>query len=118
MARRPRRRNPRRDRPREPAADTTGEGAGRALRNPPAADDRPRDGTGIEGELPPEEDGVLMDVRPGYKQTEVGVIPENWEVKSFAQLFAFRNGVNADKRSYGRGIRFVNVLEPITYSHL
>jgi type I restriction enzyme S subunit len=59
-----------------------------------------------------------MDVRPGYKLTEVGVIPENWEVKTFAQLFAFRNGVNADKRSYGRGLRFVNVLEPITYSHL
>jgi type I restriction enzyme, S subunit len=59
-----------------------------------------------------------MDVRAGYKQTEVGVIPENWEVKTFAQLFAFRNGVNADRRSYGRGIRFINVLEPITYSHL
>jgi type I restriction enzyme S subunit len=57
-------------------------------------------------------------VKPGYKQTKVGVIPENWEVKTFAQLFAFRNGVNADKHAYGQGIRFVNVLEPITYSHL
>ena len=57
-------------------------------------------------------------MKPGYKQTEVGVIPEDWEVKTFAQLFAFRNGVNADKESYGEGIRFVNVLEPITFSHL
>jgi type I restriction enzyme S subunit len=59
-----------------------------------------------------------MEVRPGYKQTEVGVIPEDWEVKTFVELFAFRNGVNADKDSYGQGIRFINVLEPITYSHL
>ena len=57
-------------------------------------------------------------MRPGYKQTEVGVIPEEWEVKPFAELFAFRNGVNADKDSYGQGVRFINVLEAITYSHL
>ena len=38
----------------------------------------PRDGAGIQGELPPEEDGVLVEVRPGYKQTEVGSIPEDW----------------------------------------
>jgi type I restriction enzyme S subunit len=54
----------------------------------------------------------------GYKQTEVGVIPEEWDVKSFAELFEFRNGVNADKASYGQGVLFVNVLEPITYSHI
>ena len=57
-------------------------------------------------------------MKPGYKQTEVGVIPEEWKVKPFAELFAFRNGVNADKAAYGQGIRFINVLEPITYSHI
>ena len=29
-----------------------------------------------------EQDGVLMEVKPGYKQTEVGVIPEDWDVHS------------------------------------
>ena len=29
-----------------------------------------------QGEPPPGKDGVLMEVKPGYKQTEVGVIPE------------------------------------------
>ncbi|MBI5895449.1 MAG: restriction endonuclease subunit S [Desulfobacterales bacterium] len=48
----------------------------------------------------------------------MGVIPEDWEVKSFGELFEFRNGVNADKASYGQGVRFINVLEPITYSHI
>ena len=59
-----------------------------------------------------------MEVKPGYKQTDVGVIPEDWELKPFSELFAFRNGVNADKASYGQGVRFINVLEPITYSHI
>jgi len=59
-----------------------------------------------------------MELKRGYKQTEVGVIPEEWKVKLFAELFAFRNGVNADKAAYGQGVRFINVLEPITYSHI
>jgi type I restriction enzyme, S subunit len=59
-----------------------------------------------------------MEVRPGYKQTEAGVFPEDWSTESFGKLFAFSNGVNADKHAYGQGLRFVNVLEPITYSHL
>lgn len=59
-----------------------------------------------------------MDVRPGYKQTEVGVLPADWQVLTLGALFAFSNGVNADKAAYGSGVRFVNVLEPITHSHL
>ena len=27
-----------------------------------------------------------MEVKPGYKQTEVGVIPEEWEVKPLASI--------------------------------
>ena len=41
----------------------------------------PRGRAGGQGEPPPGKDGVLMEVKPGYKQTEVGVIPEDWEVK-------------------------------------
>ncbi len=59
-----------------------------------------------------------MGVRPGYEKTEAGIIPEGWEEKSFGHLFEFRNGVNADKASYGQGVPFINVLEPITYSHI
>ncbi|WP_440945308.1 restriction endonuclease subunit S [Methanosarcina sp. T3] len=55
-------------------------------------------------------------IPPGYKQTEVGVIPEDWKVKPMAELFTFQNGVNADKSSYGSGIPFINVLEVITHS--
>jgi len=31
-------------------------------------------------------------VKPGYKQTEVGVIPEDWEAKKLGQLASFRTG--------------------------
>ena len=27
-----------------------------------------------------------MELKPGYKQTEVGVIPEDWEVKHLANV--------------------------------
>jgi type I restriction enzyme S subunit len=57
-------------------------------------------------------------VRPGYKQTELEEIPAEWELKPFRDLFTFQNGVNADKAAYGRGVQFINVLEPITYSHI
>ena len=59
-----------------------------------------------------------MELRAGYKQTEVGVIPEDWGIAPFADLLEFRNGVNADKRAYGRGLPFINVLEVITKGHL
>jgi type I restriction enzyme S subunit len=59
-----------------------------------------------------------MEVRPGYKRTDVGVIPEDWDLKPLADLFTFQNGVNADKSAYGSGIAFINVLEVITNSIL
>ncbi len=59
-----------------------------------------------------------MEVRPGYRQSEIGVLPQDWDDELFGNLFTFSNGVNADKNAYGKGLRFINVLEPITYSHL
>ena len=59
-----------------------------------------------------------MEVRLGYRKTEIGVLPADWAVKPLGELFTFKNGVNADKRAYGTGVRFVNVLETITHSHL
>ncbi len=43
---------------------------------------------------------------------------EPWLRVRLGDLFDFRNGVNADKRAYGRGIQFINVLEVITRPHL
>jgi type I restriction enzyme S subunit len=57
-------------------------------------------------------------MKAAIKQTELGAIPEAWDVTTFGTLFAFTNGINADKTAYGKGIPFINVLEPITYSHI
>jgi type I restriction enzyme, S subunit len=59
-----------------------------------------------------------MDMMAGYQQTEVGVIPGDWEVHSLRRILTFRNGFNAKKSAYGSGTPFINVLEIITTSHL
>ena len=33
-----------------------------------------------------------MSLKPGYKQTEIGVIPEDWEVKGLLDVCAFKSG--------------------------
>ena len=57
-----------------------------------------------------------MEVKPGYKQTEVGVIPEEWEVKPLRRTCAafIDNGVArlANERSVsGDGVPFINVSD-------
>jgi type I restriction enzyme S subunit len=59
-----------------------------------------------------------MELKPGYKQTEIGVIPEDWELFRLSELLDFKNGVNADKQAYGEGVPFINVLEAITHTHV
>ena len=34
-----------------------------------------------------------MELRPGYKQTEVGVIPEDWEVSPLLNVSKIRTGI-------------------------
>ncbi len=57
-------------------------------------------------------------VNKGYKQTKIGIIPEDWELIQLEHLFEFKNGVNADKGSYGKGIKFINVMEVINNNKL
>ena len=38
-----------------------------------------------------------MELKPGYKQTEVGVIPEEWEIKKLGQITAYTNGKAHEK---------------------
>jgi type I restriction enzyme S subunit len=39
----------------------------------------------------------FTDATTGYKQTEVGEIPEDWEVKAFGNLFDFNGGLSASR---------------------
>jgi type I restriction enzyme S subunit len=38
-----------------------------------------------------------MEVTPGYKQTEVGLIPEHWQLKPLGDLFRFSGGFSASR---------------------
>src|SRR5689334_15990386 len=65
---------------------------GRTLRHAAAATDRrsrsPRRSRGRT----PEEDGGGMEVKAGYKQTEVGVIPEDWELELLGNVGRWFSG--------------------------
>jgi type I restriction enzyme S subunit len=49
-----------------------------------------------------------MELKPGYKQTEVGVIPEDWDVKTLGNIGAVIRGASprpkSDKRYYGGNV--------------
>ncbi len=60
----------------------------------------------MQGECAFEEDGVRMVItaqntklKPGYKQTEVGVIPEDWEAKTFGEVMTgFASGATPSRK--------------------
>lgn len=51
------------------------------------------------------------EVPAGYKRTEAGVIPIDWEAVSLGELFAFKNGLNKEKRFFGNGTPIVNYMD-------
>ena len=52
-----------------------------------------------------------MELKPGYKQTEVVVIPEDWEIISLGDIFTFKNGLNKGKEYFGHGTPIVNYMD-------
>lgn len=52
-----------------------------------------------------------MELKAGYKQTEVGVIPIDWEVKSLGDIGAFKNGINKSFEDFGFGFPFANLMD-------
>ncbi|MBI5290327.1 MAG: restriction endonuclease subunit S [Chloroflexi bacterium] len=59
-----------------------------------------------------------MEVRPGYKQTEVGVIPEDWNAVPLGDLGKFKNGINKNRESFGYGSPFVNLMDVFGVSRI
>jgi type I restriction enzyme S subunit len=50
-------------------------------------------------------------MKSGYKQTEVGVIPDDWEALQLEQIGVFKNGINKSKEAFGAGFPFVNLMD-------
>lgn len=47
----------------------------------------------------------------GYKLSPVGVIPEDWEVIRLGSVLRFKNGLNKEKKYFGKGIPIVNYMD-------
>lgn len=46
-----------------------------------------------------------------YKNTSVGKIPVDWEVKKLGDIGDFKNGINKDKEDFGYGYPMVNLMD-------
>ena len=49
----------------------------------------------------PDRNGVKVE----YKQTEVGVIPDDWNVIPIGKIFEFKNGLNKAKGILGKELQ-------------
>ncbi len=46
-----------------------------------------------------------------FKQTELGLIPSDWELKTLGEIFEFKNGLNKEKEFFGYGTPIVNYMD-------
>ncbi len=73
---------------------------------------------GLMQQLFPAESEILPKLRfPEFQDAG------EWEKKSLSQFFEFRNGLNAEKEKYGKGHKYISVLDiisdkPITYDSI
>jgi type I restriction enzyme S subunit len=52
-----------------------------------------------------------VELKPGYKQTEMGVIPADWDAVHLRKLGKFKNGINKGSEAFGHGHPFVNLMD-------
>ncbi|MEK7434444.1 MAG: restriction endonuclease subunit S [Cyanobacteriota bacterium] len=50
-------------------------------------------------------------LKKGYKQTEIGVIPDDWSFEFLGNLGQFKNGINKGNEDFGYGSPFVNLMD-------
>jgi len=47
----------------------------------------------------------------GYKQTDIGLIPIDWDLRIIGEFFDFKNGLNKEKKFFGYGTPIVNYMD-------
>ena len=47
----------------------------------------------------------------GFQQTDIGLIPEDWKVRTIGDYFDFKNGLNKEKYFFGHGTPIVNYMD-------
>ena len=62
---------------------------------------------------------AIQQVLPiGYKQTNLGLLPCEWDAVPLGELFIFKNGLNKAKRFFGTGIPIVNYMDVFEHPEL
>ena len=51
------------------------------------------------------------DVPAGYKRTEVGVVPKDWNAMRLGDMFVFKNGLNKAASFFGSGTPIINYMD-------
>lgn len=51
------------------------------------------------------------EVPDGYRKTEVGIVPKEWETTQISKIFTFKNGLNKEKEAFGHGTPIVNYMD-------
>jgi type I restriction enzyme S subunit len=57
-----------------------------------------------------------MELKQGYKQTEVGMIPVDWDLIKIGECLEFKNGLNKEKEYFGQGTPIVNYMDVYKYA--
>lgn len=52
-----------------------------------------------------------MEVKHDFKKTEIGLIPNDWELMDIGEIFTFKNGLNKAKEYFGLGTPIVNYMD-------
>ena len=64
-------------------------------------------GIGKDGKLRPTPESAPQ----LYKDTALGKVPCEWEIKTIGEMFAFKNGVSKGKEYFGHGVPIVNFTD-------
>ena len=54
---------------------------------------------------------MMNNTTTAYKQTSIGLIPLDWEVKKLGDIGELKNGINKDKEDFGFGYPMVNLMD-------
>jgi type I restriction enzyme S subunit len=46
-----------------------------------------------------------------FKKTEIGMIPEDWEIKKLGDIGTLKNGINYNRNDVGEGLKVVSVKQ-------
>jgi type I restriction enzyme, S subunit len=54
---------------------------------------------------------LMAKEKTGFRKTEVGLIPEDWDLIKIGDVLEFKNGLNKAKEYFGKGTPIINYMD-------